>query len=65
MEPCKIRGTTQPLVSRTGAGRQGTIFSFRSKEKNVLDFSSYRSRFFATTRTTRCATDRQGICLAK
>ena len=21
MEPCKIRGTTQPLVSRTGAGR--------------------------------------------
>jgi len=48
MEPCKIRGTTQPLVSRTGAGRQGTIFSFRSKEKNVLDFSSYRSRFCAS-----------------
>src|SRR6266496_231214 len=43
MEPCKIRGTTQPLVSRTGAGRQGNIFSFRSREKNVLDFSSYRS----------------------
>ena len=46
MEPCKIRGTTQPLVSRTGAGRQGNIFSFRSREKNVLDFSSYRSGFF-------------------
>src|SRR6266496_1531676 len=45
MEPCKIRGTTQPLVSRTGAGRQGNIFSFRSREKNVLDFSSYRSGF--------------------
>jgi hypothetical protein len=40
MEPCKIRGTTQRLVSRTGAGRQGNIFSFRSREKNVLDFSS-------------------------
>jgi hypothetical protein len=34
------------LVSRTGAGRQGNIFSFRSREKNVLDFSSYRSGFF-------------------
>src|SRR5260370_25731398 len=45
MEPCQIRGTTQPLVSRTGAGRQGNIFSFRSREKNVLDFSSYRSGF--------------------
>src|SRR5260370_34886235 len=45
MEPCKIRGTTQPLVSRTGAGRQGNIFSFQSREKNVLDFSSYRSGF--------------------
>ncbi len=45
MEPCKIRGTTQPLVSRTGARRQGNIFSFRSREKNVLDFSSYRSGF--------------------
>jgi hypothetical protein len=43
MEACKIRGTTQPLVSRTGAGRQENIFSFRSREKNVLDFSSYRS----------------------
>src|SRR5215471_6345408 len=30
-------------VSPTGAGRQGNILSFRSKEKNVLDFSSYRS----------------------
>ena len=29
-------------VSPTGAGRQGNILSFRSKEKNVLDFSSYR-----------------------
>ena len=43
MEPCKIRGTTQRLPSRTGAGRQGNIFSFRSREKNVLDIPSYRS----------------------
>ena len=42
MELCKIRSTTQCLVSRTGAGRQGYIFSFQSREKNVLDFSSYR-----------------------
>ena len=46
MEPCKIRGTTQPLVSRPGAGRQGNIFSFRSRGKNVLDFSFYRSRYY-------------------
>jgi hypothetical protein len=45
MEPCKILSTTQPLVSRTGAGRQENIFSFRSRQKNVLDFSSYRSGF--------------------
>jgi hypothetical protein len=42
MELCKIRGTTQRLVSRTGAGRQENIFSFQSREKNVLDFCSYR-----------------------
>src|SRR6266704_498260 len=42
IEPCKIRGTTQPLVSRTGAGRQGNIFSFRSREKNVLDKNSFK-----------------------
>jgi hypothetical protein len=47
MEACKIRGTTQPLVSRTGAGRQENIFPFQSREKNVLDSSSYRSRCFA------------------
>ena len=46
MDPCKTRGTTQPLVSSTGAGRQGNTFSFRSREKNVLDFCSYRSGFF-------------------
>jgi len=43
MEPYKIRGTTQRLVSRTGAGKRGNLFSFQSREKNVLDFSSYRS----------------------
>ena len=43
MEPCKIRGTTQPLVSRTGAGRQENLLSFQSREKNVLDIPSYRS----------------------
>ena len=47
METCKIHGTTQPFVSRTGAGRQENIFSFQSREKNVLDFSSYRSGFYA------------------
>src|SRR5262252_2529190 len=46
MEPCK-RSTARPRLSHRGAGRQGIIFSFRSREKNVLDFSSYRSRFFA------------------
>ena len=29
--------------SRTGARRQGNISSFQSREKNVLDFSSYRT----------------------
>src|SRR5579862_1519208 len=28
---------------RIGAGRQGIIFSFRSRQERVLDFSSYRS----------------------
>jgi len=50
MESCKIRGSIQPLVSRTGTGRQGNIFSFQSREKNVLDFSSYRSGCFASWR---------------
>jgi hypothetical protein len=40
----------QPLVSRTGAGRQESIFSFQSREKNVLDFSSYRSGVYRTLR---------------
>src|SRR5215472_4302972 len=30
-------------TSRTGARRQGNLFSFQSREKNVLDISSYRS----------------------
>ena len=50
MEPYKIRGTTQRLVSRTGAGRQGNIFSFQSREKNVLDMPSYRSGDSTTLR---------------
>ena len=39
------RSTARPnaFPSRTGAGRQGNIFSFRSREKNVLDMPSYRS----------------------
>ena len=45
MESSKIHRTTQaPFTHR--AGRQENIFSFRSREKNVLDFSSYRSGFF-------------------
>src|SRR5580700_8885558 len=47
MEACKIRGTTQPLVSRTGAGKQENILPFQSREKNVLESSSYRPRYFA------------------
>src|SRR5215475_1953796 len=43
MEPCKIRGMTQRLAARTGAGWQEHIFSFRSREQNVLYISSYRS----------------------
>jgi hypothetical protein len=50
MEACKIRGTTQRLVSRTGAGRQGNIFSFQSREKNVLDVSSYRTGDYTSER---------------
>jgi hypothetical protein len=46
MDPCKIHRTTHPLVHAQEAGRQGNIFSLRSREKNVLDFFSYRSRFF-------------------
>jgi len=38
----EARNTTQHVVSRTGAERQGHIFSFQSREKNVLDLSSYR-----------------------
>ena len=53
IEPCKIRGTTQPLVSRTGAGRQGNIFSFRSREKNVLDFSSPRTWLTTPVESTK------------
>src|SRR5216683_7009372 len=53
MEPCQIRGTTQPLVSRTGAGRQGNIFSFRSREKNVLDFSSPRTWLTTPVESTK------------
>ena len=36
MEPCKIPSTTQRLVSSTGAGRHGNIFSFQSREKMSL-----------------------------
>jgi hypothetical protein len=43
MEPSKIRGTAKPRTSRVGARRQGNLFSFQSREKNVLDISSYRS----------------------
>src|SRR5215471_16368976 len=43
MEPHKIRGTTQRLVSRTGAGKQGNTSPSSRGEKNVLDISSYRS----------------------
>ena len=49
MEPCKIRGMTQRLAARTGAGWQEHIFSFRSREQNVLDISSYRSGDYTIT----------------
>ena len=43
-----LRGSSEPSVCHRphGAERQGNIFSFQSREKNVLDFSSYRSGFF-------------------
>src|SRR5262245_32838816 len=50
MEPCKIRGMTQRLAARTGAGWQEHIFSFRSREQNVLYISSYRSGVSSLTR---------------
>src|SRR6201984_1011187 len=43
MHEMEARNTTQHVVSHTGAERQGNIFSFQSREKNVLDLSSYRS----------------------
>src|SRR4029077_9628726 len=43
----------RPPLSPTGAGRYVNIFSFRSREKNGLDFSSYRSGFFANHRNMR------------
>jgi hypothetical protein len=39
---------TPPL--RTGARRQGNIFSFQSRDKNVLDISSYRPGVSASVR---------------
>ena len=49
MEPCKICGTTNPFSHAQGLeGKE--YFSFRSREKNILDFSSYRSGFFANHR---------------
>jgi len=50
MHEMEARNPTQHLVSRTGAERQGNIFSFQSREKNVLDFSSYRPGVIATLR---------------
>ena len=44
----------QTARSRTGAGSQGNIFSFRSTEKNVLDFSSYRSRCYDSYGCREC-----------
>ena len=49
MEPCKIREHPTPPLTH-GAGRQGNIFSFRSREKNVLDIPSYRSGVLTTLR---------------
>ena len=45
------RGTTQRLPSRIGAGRQGNIFSFQSREKNALDIPSYRSGVITSLRS--------------
>jgi hypothetical protein len=53
---------TSPHVQ--GAGRQGNLFSFRSRHKNVLDIPSYRSgdytslrRLFAFSRVDDCNRD--------
>src|SRR5439155_14918929 len=34
---------TNPRLAHQGAGSQGNIFSFRSRQKNALDIPSYRS----------------------
>jgi hypothetical protein len=47
MEPCKIRGTTQPLVATHRGWKARKYLSFRSREKNVLDFSSLQKLFQA------------------
>jgi hypothetical protein len=39
---------TSPHVQ--GAGRQGNLFSFRSRHKNVLDIPSYRSGDYTSVR---------------
>jgi len=53
----EARNTTQHVVSRTGAERQGHIFSFQSREKNVLDLSSYRSGYFNNYPSSLCKID--------
>ena len=55
MEPCKIRGKTRGKTRDTsshaqGLESEGNLFSFQSREKNVLDFSSYRPGVFTSLR---------------
>src|SRR6201981_1410699 len=50
MHEMGARNTTQHGVSHTGAERQGNIFSFQSREKNVLDLSSYRPALLSKSR---------------
>ena len=41
---------TNPRLAHQGAGSQGNIFSFRSREKNALDIPSYRSGVITSLR---------------
>src|SRR5690242_9074688 len=43
MEPCKIRHDPTPRLTHRG-WKARKYLSFRSREKNVLDFSSYEAK---------------------
>jgi len=54
---------TNPRLAHQGAGSQGNIFSFRSREKNALDIPSYRSG--VSTSLRYFFANEQGQCIMK